>query len=272
MKAGRTARGLAASGERADQLPTISDDEGDIQHRHPIKLTLIGCLIVFCIIVLTALGIWQLERRTWKLDLINQVDQRVHAPVKQAPGPDLWAEINAKDFAYLHVTASGRFLDKPATLVQAVTARGSGFWVLSPFQSNSGFTVLINRGFIPTEKAADGWRPNNLSFTSVSGLLRITEPAGGFLRNNDPTSNRWYSRDVAAIATTQSLDVSAPYFIDAEANAAHTQLPIGGLTVVAFSNNHLVYALTWFGMALLLGLAFILIGRNELKARRRFKA
>lgn len=258
MTAARTARGHAASGDRASNTP--------------IKLLLIGILILLCIVILATLGVWQLERRIWKLDLIDQVEQRIHAPATIAPGPDLWAAINAKGFAYRHVQTSGRFLDKPTTLVQAVTNRGRGFWVLSPFQSSDGFSVLINRGFVPTERAGEDWRPDYESTTIVNGLLRITEPDGGFLRSNDFAAGRWYSRDVAAIAAKLDIDHPAPYFIDADANPDRNQLPIGGLTVVAFANNHLVYALTWFGMALMLAVASIVIGRGEWQTRQRSKA
>ncbi|MDQ0995697.1 surfeit locus 1 family protein [Phyllobacterium ifriqiyense] len=268
MKKALAARGLAASGERVGETDNSREDDRRLPS---IKLALIGGLVLFCIIVLTSLGIWQLQRRVWKLDLINQVEQRVNAPATAAPGPDIWAGINAKDFAYRHVTTSGKFLDKPAALVQAVTARGSGFWVLSPFQSTDGFTVFINRGFVPTDKARDEWRADHLPPITITGLLRLTEPKGGFLRNNDPVGDRWYSRDVMAMAAAHNIGPVAPYFIDADANPDPNALPIGGLTVISFANNHLVYALTWFGMALLLGAASAIIGRNEWRARQRPK-
>ncbi|MHC1551741.1 SURF1 family protein [Phyllobacterium sp. K27] len=268
MKPALTARELATGGERARGLNNSREDD---QHLPPAKLIWIGSLVLFCIIALTSLGVWQLERRLWKLDLISQVEQRVHAPPIPAPGPDMWTRIDAKDFAYRHITTSGKFLNKPATLVQAVTARGSGFWVLSPFQSTDGFTVFINRGFVPTEKSRDEWRPNHQQTITITGLLRVTEPDGGFLRSNDPAGDRWYSRDVTAIAATQNIGPVAPYFIDADAYQDPNQLPVGGLTVIRFANNHLVYALTWFGMALLLGAATIIVGRNEWRARRRLK-
>ena len=85
----------------------------------------------------------------------------------------------------------------------------------------------------------------------MTGLLRVTEPNGGFLRANDPASNRWSSRDVEAIARARGLADVAPYFIDADAASDPGAWPRGGLTVIRFPNSHLVYALTWFGMALL---------------------
>jgi surfeit locus 1 family protein len=93
---------------------------------------------------------------------------------------------------------------------------------------------------------------------TVTGLLRVTEPRGGFLRANDPASGRWYSRDVAAIAEAKGLGGAvAPYFIDAGAAPNAGGLPVGGITVVDFRNAHLSYALTWFGLAALIAfLAF----------------
>jgi surfeit locus 1 family protein len=84
--------------------------------------------------------------------------------------------------------------------------------------------------------------------------LRITEPKGGFLRSNDPAADRWHSRDVPAIAARRGLTRTAPYFVDADATG--TGWPRGGLTVIRFPNNHLAYALTWFGLAALV--AFLL--------------
>jgi surfeit locus 1 family protein len=100
----------------------------------------------------------------------------------------------------------------------------------------------------------------------ISGLLRVTEPKGGFLRSNEPAADRWYSRDIAAIAGARGLTVVAPYFIDAAATAGLGP-PVGGLTVVSLPNNHLVYAITWFVLAVMAGSAGIYLVRSELSPR-----
>ncbi|RTL51910.1 MAG: SURF1 family protein [Bradyrhizobiaceae bacterium] len=201
--------------------------------------------------MLLALGVWQLERRIWKLDLIQRVDQRVRAEPVAAPGPESWQHINASDDAYRHVRVTGHFMPGHDTLVQAVTELGGGYWLLSPFQTTDGFRVLVNRGFVPPDRSQ--WQIDNATGPDIAltGLLRISEPGGGFLRHNDPASGRWYSRDVAAIAAARNIDGVAPYFIDADASA-QGGFPAGGLTVIAFPNNHLVYALTWFSLAAML--------------------
>ncbi|TPE65065.1 SURF1 family protein [Sandaracinobacter neustonicus] len=206
-----------------------------------------------------ALGVWQLERREWKHELIAAVDARAHAAPVQAPGPAQWPRITADSHAYLNVRAAGRYLPGQDSFVQAVTALGGGYWLLTPLQTADG-VILINRGFVP-KRAAPAVPTGEVS---VSGLLRLTEPNGGFLRRNDPATGRWYSRDVAAIAAAHGLSNVAPYFIDAARDpAAAPGDPVGGLTVIRFSDNHMSYALTWFAMALMsLGGAFLVWRRR----------
>ena len=213
--------------------------------------------------VFLGLGTWQVERRIWKLDLIERVEARIRAEPAPAPGPEEWAGLTAASAEYRRVRLTGRFADDRATLVQAVTARGGGFWVLVPLATDRGFTVLVNRGFVPTEAreraARAAGEPDGDE--TVTGLLRLSEPRGGFLRRNDPAADRWYSRDVAAIAAARGIDGTpnalAPYFVDADAASNPGGLPVGGLTVVAFHNNHLVYALTWYALALMTAAALI---------------
>lgn len=194
---------------------------------------------------LVALGVWQVERLAWKRALIVQVDTRVRAAPVAAPGPAQWAAITAERDAYRHIVARGRYRDDHATLVQAVTERGPGFWVMTPLDTDRGFTVLVNRGFVPERGAVP---PGGAA--AVAGLLRLSEPGGAFLRHNDPVNDRWFSRDVAAIAAARGTGPVAPYFIDADATpGAAAKAPVGGLTVVRFTNNHLVYAITWFILA-----------------------
>ena len=214
-----------------------------------------------------ALGTWQVQRRAWKLDLIARVDARVHAAPTAAPGPQDWPSVTAARDEYRHVTVSGRFLDGADSFVQANTVLGPGYWVMTPLQTGSGFVVLIDRGFVPADRRAAVAPPAGP--VSVTGLLRMTEPKGGFLRSNVPAEGRWYSRDVAAIAATHGLASVAPYFIDADAPARPGDLPVGGLTVVSFPNNHLVYALTWYSLALMVAGAASYIGRDAWRCRSR---
>nr|WP_275956527.1 SURF1 family protein [Sphingomonas sp. dw_22] len=207
---------------------------------------------------LVALGTWQVHRRAWKLDLIAQIDARIHRAPVAAPGPGAWPGIDAPSAQYRRIRLTGMYL--PAqTLVQASTEQGSGWWVLTPMRTDKGFTALVNRGFIATRTPP----PPPAAPVTVTGLLRISEPGGGFLRLNDPASGRWYSRDVAAIARAQRLGEVAPYFVDADAASGPPGGPIGGLTVIAFPNNHLIYALTWYALAMMIAGAFVIFVRAQ---------
>lgn len=238
-----------------------------------LSLRLVSFLLLGTIAVaaLCALGVWQLERRVWKLALIERVETRAHAAPAAAPGPDAWPQVTAAGDEYRRVRLDGRFLNDRETSVRASTELGSGYWILTPFRTDQGFTVLVNRGFVPPERRDPATRAATAisGETSVVGLLRMTEPKGGFLRQNVPAQDRWYSRDIAAIAARRGIAVAAPYFVDAEATPGPGQWPRGGLTRLVFPNNHLVYALTWFGLALGLGAAMVALLREERGRRRR---
>jgi surfeit locus 1 family protein len=218
---------------------------------------------------LIALGVWQVERRTWKLALIDRVDQGVHAAPQPVPPPASWPAISAANDEYRRITVTGHFMHDREALVQAVTDYGRGFWVVTPLRTDDGDVVLVNRGFVPPERRDPTTRGEGDPHTAVTvtGLLRMTEPKGAFLRTNDPSADRWYSRDVAAIAAARDLPRVAPFFIDADATPNPGGYPIGGLTVIAFPNNHLIYALTWFALAFMLAGAYLRNVRGTLGAR-----
>lgn len=230
-----------------------------------MKRALLLGLAAFCTCLFAALGVWQVERRVWKLALIEAVDQRSHAAPAPAPFPSQWRGITAAKDAYRRITVRGQLLHDRETLVQALTEHGPGFWVLTPLRSVSGFTVLVNRGFVPAERRSRWTRAEGqpCGLVPITGLLRLSEPVGRLLQANQPAQERWYSRDVQAIARARGLGVVAPYFIDADAAPNARGWPIGGLTVVSFPNNHLVYALTWFGLALLSLGGLIVTWRGE---------
>lgn len=213
-------------------------------------ITVTGLILVA---VLAALGTWQVHRRTWKHALIARVEARVHAAPVEPPGPGAWDRLTADADAYRRVRTRGHFRNDRETLVQAVTDLGAGFWVLTPLERADGTTILVNRGFVPGDRRdptarADGQVDGE---AGVTGLLRLTEPGGAFLRSNAPEAGRWYSRDVAGIAAARGLGPVAPYFIDADATPNPGGWPVGGLTIVYFPDNHLVYAITWYVLALM---------------------
>lgn len=195
--------------------------------------------------VFVALGVWQVQRLGWKTELIAEVDARVTAE-PLAVGPEGAAE-------YSRVTLSGAYA-RDQVLVKAVTERGSGFWVMGVMDTGA-YRVWINRGFV-----AGGVTPPAPPLTeTVTGLLRLSQPGGGFLRANDPAAGRWFSRDLAGLDAAQGVE-TVDWFVDAQTGGP---VPEPGLTVISFNNHHLQYAVTWFVLAALLaGASWWNLGRR----------
>jgi len=214
-----------------------------------------------------ALGVWQVHRLAWKEALIARVDARLVAAPVEAPGPRQWPLLQREADEYLRVRVRGRFDYDHETLVRASTELGAGYWVLTPLRSEQGGWLLVNRGFVPP--AQRGQVPRGDDMQTVAGLLRFTEPHGSLLQRNDPIEGRWYSRDVEAIAAAQRLEGPvAPYFIDQQATPGTAAAwPRPGLTVVHFSNDHAVYALTWFALAAIMGgaIGYLLVDNRRLR-------
>jgi len=233
-----------------------------------------GFLIAWCIFAtiafagFIALGNWQVERRVWKLDLIERAETRSQAAAVALPGRAEWPSITASSHEYLHVQAAGHFLHKAATFVQANTSQGTGFWALVPLQQADGTLVIINRGFVAKK---EDYQSGPDVQVELSGLLRLSEPGGSRGRKNEPENERWFSRDVEAIAKARGLPIDdlAPYFIDADYNpSAPSGEPIGGLTIISFYNHHLVYAITWYTLALMVAGATAYLLREERKKHK----
>ena len=219
----------------------------------PGKRRFLILLYLFGFVLFTSLGIWQVERRAWKLDLIGRVEARIHAAPVTVP-----ERFDALEDEYRRVRVAGSFLPIRDTLVDALTERGAGFWVLTPLQTG-GSVILVNRGYVPANRKTSYARPAGP--VVITGLMRQSEPQGRFLRSNSPKDDRWYSRDVAAIAQRRGLPSVAPYFIDADASPNPGGYPVGGMTVVSFRNMHLVYALTWFGLAAMCAAGLVMVRR-----------
>ena len=242
----------------------------------------VAALLLF--VLFAGLGTWQVFRLQWKLDLIERVDARVHAQPVAPPAAAQWPQVSRESDEYRRVRLSGRYLYELTTPVQALSDLGAGFWLLTPLCLDDGDIILVNRGFIPSSgdiatrypgrrAGADPCAAATGERVDLHGLLRIAEPKSGFLRDNDPVNNRWYAREVGAIAAARGLDLArvAPFFVDAgkgQDPAAAPETAVGGLTVIAFPNNHLVYALTWYALALMVAAAAWWVVRYEARAGR----
>jgi surfeit locus 1 family protein len=202
------------------------------------------------VVVLVALGVWQLQRLEWKSRLIAERATAVAAaPVSP---PQTLAEARALEFHRL--TVEGVFLHDKEILRNAIAAKGdAGFDVLTPLREEGGRIVFVNRGFVPTELKDPATRPTGqlAGTVRVSGLLRVPpdKKPGWFIPDNRPDRNAWFWIDLRAMAAADGLANVAPFYIDADAEPNPGGWPKGGVTPLALPNDHLQYAITWFSLA-----------------------
>lgn len=223
------------------------------------ELLLAASLTMVAVGVFASLGTWQVQRLHWKHRLIEIVTARTQAPAIPAPGRDdpLTKEGDALD--YTRVTVEGRFLEGHDAHVQALLGEphgplgGPGAWILSPLRRADGAIVWINRGFVPVDRVGEATPVRANAEVHVEGIARRSEPRGSFTPDDEPAKNLWFVRDPTRLSAAFGLPVAAtlPYTIDADASLTPPSgLPQAGETRLSFPDNHLGYALTWYGLAI----------------------
>jgi surfeit locus 1 family protein len=216
------------------------------------------------LLLLLALGSWQIERLFWKERLISQRE----AAVAAAPIPVPQSFEQARGMEFRHVADEGVFLhDKEIFLGATSEAGGQGYQVLTPLLEPSGRAVFVNRGYIPAELKDPAKRAAGRIGGTVrlQGLLRLP-PEGRpvwFLPDNRPDLNYWFWVDLPAMSAAHHLDRVAPFYIDADATPNPGGWPKGGVTRLALPNNHLQYAITWFSLAVALIVIYVLYHRRN---------
>lgn len=209
-------------------------------------------------IILVGLGTWQLQRLHWKEGIVAQIEARQHARVTSVPPEVVWSTLqNPDEYEYRHVAVVGTYQTAQSALVfrggsPNAQGEGPGYLVMTPLRLPDGATILVNRGFAPVAAAADARANVAEGAVSVTGLMRSPESRNPFTPADDPQHDIWYTRDPASIAAHFQLTRVAPFTIDADADPKAQGWPRPGATVVDIPNNHLSYALTWYGLAVAL--------------------
>ena len=224
---------------------------------------LLVALIAVGTFVLAALGTWQVQRLAWKEAMIERAQtNRTGAPI---PYDGLFPlEETGEDLEYRPVEVTGRFLHDREQYYFATYAGTTGRFVYTPLERSDGSFVWVNRGFVPQElanpeKRADGQIEGQVS---VVGLAREapSEKPNGLFPDNEPGKRLFFWKDRDAMTEAAGLDEAMvlPFFVDAAREGPHAapRYPVGGVTRIEFPNNHLQYAVTWYGLAL----ALLLVG------------
>lgn len=222
-------------------------------------LLVAGAATAVAVVVFVALGNWQVRRLAWKHRLIAEVTARSTAPAIDAPGLADPLAADGDGLDYRRVRIEGRFLPGIEAHVQAILGEprgrlgGPGVWIMTPLARPDGEIVWINRGFVPMDRIGSEAPIDPNATVTLEGLARREEPRGFFTPADDPVKNVWFVRDGPRLSAAVGLpvDTTAPYTIDAGAGATPPSgLPQAGETRLSFPDDHLGYALTWYGLAL----------------------
>ncbi len=227
------------------------------------------------VVVLTGLGIWQLDRRAWKENLLQTVNARLAAEPEGLPPRASWSKLRQDVDEYRRVVFSAEFIPGEEAFVYTSGSafrpdvNEPGYWVLAPARLAGGSIVVVNRGFVPANKKDPATRPGGApdGLVDIVGMMRWPEPRGMFTPDDEPKNNVWFVRDPKAIADTKKWATIAPFYIDMESPQPTGGLPRAGKAEVRLPNNHLQYAITWFGLALALAGVFVVWLARRLTGR-----
>lgn len=218
----------------------------------PTLLTVVGTVI------LCGLGMWQIERMGEKHAYIERLTlQAAGAPAAMPPSTD-WVKLDPATLDLTHIAAKGAYIGDSVAGVRTTIAAGppgsrqlSGFgrWIFQGFRLEDGGTILVNRGFVPEARASQIGPLSGPA--TVSGFLRAAEKRNAFTPDDLPGRREFFTRDPAGIAAALGLP-PAPFYLEEQREGDGMTPPAGvdvGELIDRIPDNHLSYALTWFGLA-----------------------
>ncbi len=218
------------------------------------------------LVVFTGLGTWQVQRKAWKEALIHTLEQRLSAAPVDLPPRQRWARLDPEEDEFRRVKFSAAFVSGEQALVytSGSTFRsdvsGPGYWVLAPAQLATGGVVVVNRGFVPEGRQDRRSRAEDETTGAIEliGVTRWPEQRGVFAPKDEPERNLWFVRDPAAIAASKGWGDVAPFYVELEGPQPPGGLPRAGALRANLRNEHLQYAITWYGLAVVVVVMFAL--------------
>jgi cytochrome oxidase assembly protein ShyY1 len=222
--------------------------------------------------VCVGLGLWQLQRRLEKHTLINALDERLAASPEALPQPPQWRSLTPARDEFRRVSFTATYARLPDAMVYSSGSAvrddvsGPGTWAFVPAQLPGGETVVVNTGFVQNtmqDRAQEDRAVGRLITgqpVKLAGYLRFPEAAGTLTPREDTAKRLWFTRDHQAMARALgwSADgkILAPFYVDLESPAPESGIPKPGPLSVHLKDDHLQYAITWFGLAAVMGIAF----------------
>jgi surfeit locus 1 family protein len=216
-----------------------------------------GLFTLAALAVLLGLGIWQIERKAWKENLIETLTMRLESDPAELPSAADWARLDANNAEFRRVRVNVQFRKSDDALVYTSGSalrddvKGTGLFVFSPATLAGGQSVVINRGFVPDKNY-----PQAEGAQEIIGVLRWPEAPSLFVPDRDSSGATWFVRDHLAMARALGWGDVAPFYIEQEDPVPPGGLPHPSVLKVRLRNDHLQYAITWFGLAFVLVIMF----------------
>jgi cytochrome oxidase assembly protein ShyY1 len=241
----------------------------------------VGLAVFTCAVValLTGLGIWQLQRRIEKHALIAALTERLAAAPEALPPAAQWSRLTPARDEFCRVRFSAIYQAGPDAMVYSAGSAvrsdvsGPGTWAFVPARLASGETVVIDAGFVQNTMQDRAQQDRAVARLvtgapmTLTGYIRFPEQPGILTPAQNPAARLWFVRDHFAMAKALGWGEVAPFYIDLESPAPESGIPKPGPLDVHLKDDHLQYAITWFGLAAAVFIAFAVWARGQSRAR-----
>jgi surfeit locus 1 family protein len=229
--------------------------------RRRLRGPVIGATCLFALLI--GLGVWQLQRLTWKEGILARIAAAEAGPASpldpSGPPPSSYAKVRATGhFAPGVVALYGA--DVRDTKFGPVLGADEIAALIRP----GGPPLLVDRGWVSTTGNATPPAPSP-GEVSVEGYIRPPDRRGFFSPSDNLATRRFFTLDSLKIGAALGVPSAAPYVLVALGPPGEDGAPIPATHLPRPPNDHLSYAVTWFGLAAALLVMFVIWFR---KARR----
>jgi surfeit locus 1 family protein len=231
-----------------------------------------GVFTLVMVALFVGLGVWQLQRRTEKHALIAALTERLAAPPEAPPSPAQWSALTPARDEFRRVRFTAAYGPGPDAMVYSSGSAvrddisGPGTWAFLPARLSTGETVVINAGFVQNTMQDRAQQDRAVAPlvtgepASLTGYIRFPETGGVLTPAENITKRLWFTRDHLAMAHAlgwrQEDSQVAPFYIDLEQPVPASGIPKPGALEVHLKDDHMQYAITWFGLAGAVVIAF----------------